>query len=187
MNTNYYFSGKEAKLIPSYIIFHELVFWCFSGFVIYETIYDNYGVHGIMLILFYIIGVWFILYYSGFKFIYYRWLMLQHDMDTTLSIDTAQQIFIYTRKEKSITFTPMDIDKWWRYDNGPGLADFVKIIEIKLKNGEHIVLSTGLEDAVNLIYYHSGELGFPEEYLADGQHARYQSFKNYIEELKQLI
>ena len=183
MKMNYSFSGKDAKLIPSYIVFHELVFWCFAGFVIYESIYNNHGVHGIMLILFYIIAVWFILYYSGFKFIYYRWLMLQYDKDTTISIDTSQQIFIYTNKEKTITFTPSDIDKWWRFKSGPGLAEFVKIIEIKLKNGEHIVISSGLEDAVYLIYYHSKELGFPEEYLLDGQYARYQSFKEYIREI----
>ena len=184
MNSTYHFSSKDAKLIPIYIIFHELVFWCFMGFVMYESIYDNRVVHGIMLVLFYIVYMWFFWYYSGFKFIYYRWLMLKYDEDTTFSIDTTQQIFTYVRKNMAITFTPNDIDKWWRFKSGPGIAEFIRIIEIELKNGEHIIISSGIEEAANLIYYHSDELGFPKEYLADGQNVRYQSFKAYIEKLK---
>ena len=187
MKTIYHISGKDAELMPVYIIFHELVFWCFMGFVIYESIYDNRGVHGIMLALFYIICIWFFFYYSGFKYIHYRWLMLKYDKDTTFTIDTTQQVFSYVRKGKAISFTPNDIDKWWRFKSGPGMAEFIRIIEIKLKNGEHIVISTGIGDAVHFIYYHSDELGLPKEYLADGQYERYKSFKAYIEQLETLV
>ena len=187
MKTIYRISGKDAKLIPIYIIFHELVFWCFMGFVIYESIYNNRGVHGVLLVLFYFVCIWFFFYYSGFKFIYYRWLMLKYDKDSIFTIDTAQQLFSYVRKEKAITFTPNDIDKWWRYKSDPGLAEFLRIIEIRLKNGEHIIISSGIEEAADLLYYHSEELGFPKEYLADGQYERYKSFKAYIEHLERSV
>ena len=183
MKTIYQFRGKDAKLLPIYIIFHEVVFWCFLGFVIYESICDNRGVNSIVLVLFYIGCMWFFLYYSGFKFIYYRWLMLKYDKDTTFTIDASQQIFTYVRGGKTLHFTPNDIDKWWRYKTGPGLAEFIKIIEIKLKNGEEIVISSGLEDAAYLIYYHSEELGLPKENNIM-THEKYKSFKAYIEDLE---
>lgn len=180
----YEFSSADVKLLPPGIVVNVLVFWLLGGVMIYTGIFNN---HGIPLILVLILAAYFMISVSGLKYIYYRWLMLKYDKKSALIIDTTCYVFTYMNKEKTISFSPCDIDQWWMYECGPVFAKYVEILEIKLKNGEHIVISTGIGNAVRFIYYHSEELGFPKEYLADGQYERYKSFRAYIEQLERSV
>ena len=67
------------------------------------------------------------------------------------------------------------------------MSMYVSAIEFRLKNGKRVVISSGLQKAIDFIYDNRNELGLPEEYLADGQYGRSQSFKAYIENLEQLV
>lgn len=61
---------------------------------------------------------------------------------------------------------------------------YVSAIEFRLKNGKRVVISSGLQKAIDFIYDNRNELGLPEEYREGGQSARNQSFDEYIEEIE---
>ena len=182
--TTYFFSRRDASLLDLSIVVHLLLFWVFAGVIIYCGYCNN---NGIPLILIWILAIWYVVYFSGFRFLYYRWLMLKYDDKTTLTIDTTNKSFTYIRSDKTIFFTSDDIKKWWIYETGPGLAKFVEIIEISLKDGENIIISSGVGDAVYFIYSHRKELELPEEQLTMDKQEQSTFFKSYIKEIKSMM
>ena len=118
--------------------------------------------------------------------------MFQFDKNSTLTIDTEDRTISYKYKEygttdKVIAFKVADIDKWWKFDSGYMTVFIEEPMEFRLKDGKKVVISCVFKKAVDFIYSHKKELGLPEEYLAEGQSGRSQSFKAYIEKLEQLV
>ncbi len=182
MEKEYTFNSTNAVFWEWPILVNTIFFWGFGAFIIYEGYTNN--PQNIPMFIIYILALFFIYEAAGIKYLYYRWLMFKNSRHTILVIDTILQTYTYTHNEETITFSPADIDKWWKYDCGPGLSKDVGVLEFRLKNEKKIVISSGLGNAVDFIYYHRKELGLPEEYRADGQYARFQSFKEYIKEIE---
>lgn len=171
------YTGNSSSLINFEVIFHFVGYWLVGGMFIYVYFRDP---HIILLLL----AAYWILYPSGYRFFYYRWKLFKYNEETTLSIDAEHHIFTSMHKDKVITFSSSDIEKWWRYECGPYMSTFVKIIELRLKDGKKVIIATGLDEAIDFIYDNCIELGMPEEYRAADQYARYQSFMDYIKEIE---
>ena len=169
------FSSKDAHLINRQVILHFARYLVFGGVIIIVSF-----VHQQMFGLF--IAAIFLFYPPGYRALYYRWLSLKFNKTTELAIDTEHYIFSYKHKEKLITFQSSDVEKWWTYEFGPFPTPFVEILEIRLKNGEKVIISSGLKDAVSFICSNSNHLGLPEQYLMS-THEKYKSFLEYIEDI----
>ncbi len=184
MEKEYSFTHKDSQLINVGILLRLLIDCFPCGVMIYAYATNDFSV--LKFIIYLILSSLPLCY--ACKHLYYRWLMFQFDKESVFFVDTEHKMFTYKYKEhdtieKMVTFTPSDIEKWWKFDAGR-MSDFAGTIEFRLKDGRKIVISCGLEKAIDFIYLHSEELGLPEEYLAGGQSARYQSYKEYIEEIE---
>ena len=170
------FSSKGAHFVYYQVILHFVLYLSFGGAIVVASV-----VHQQMFGLF--IAAIFIFFPPGYISLYYRWLSFKFNSSTKLSIDTEHYIFSYKHKEKLITFHSNDVEKWWTYEYGPFCTPFVEIVEIRLKNGEKVIISSGLKDAVSFICYNSDNLGLPEQHHMK-THEKYKSFLAYIDEIK---
>lgn len=169
------FSSKDARFINYQVILHFVPYLSLGiMFIVVSFIYQQ------MFVL--LIAAFFLFYPPGYKALYYRWLSFRFNKATELSIDTEHYIFSYKHKEKLITFHSNDVEKWWTYEFGPFCTPFVEIVEIRLRNGENVIISSGLKDAVSFICYNSDNLGLPEQYPIS-THEKYKSFMAYIEDI----
>lgn len=169
-----YYTENNASLINFEVVFHFVGNWLIGG--VFMLVYFRHP-HVILLFL----AAYWLLDPSGYKHFYYRWKLFKYNAETLLSIETERNIFAYQHKEHVITFCPSDIEKWWKYECGPYMSTFVKIIELRLRDGKKVIISSGLDSAIDFIYDHSKELGFPEE-SPDSTHEKFLAFKAYIDE-----
>lgn len=169
------FSSTDTRFINYQVILHFVPYLSFGVmFIVVSFIQQQ------MFVL--LIAAFFLFYPPGYKSLYYRWLSFRFNKTTELSIDTEHLIFSYKHKEKLITFHSNDVEKWWTYEFGPFCTPFVEIVEIRLRNGEKVIISSGLKDAVSFICSNSNHLGLPEQYLMS-THEKYKSFLEYIEDI----
>ena len=187
MEKNYIFTSKNESFLDIAIVIYLIVISSPCFIAIYRYIHPVSNRPHILLLVILLAAMSLPIGYS-FKHLYYRWLMFQFDKESTFSIDTEHKMFTYKYKEhhtieKEVTFTAEDIEKWWKFDAGY-MSVFIETLEFRLKDGKKVVVSSGLEKAIDFIYLHSKELGLPEEYLEGDQHERAQSFQSYIEEIE---
>ena len=183
MKSSYTFNQDNVPFITVSIAIHILIFWAFGGIILYTYILSPPQHISPQHIVGLFIAVYFILEPITWKYIYYRLKLFQYNKHTSFSIDTERKVFTYMHGSKVLSFNSDDIEKWWGFEGGPYMSTFVELIEIHLKNGESVVISTGLENAVDFIYYHKDELELPDEYLKDGKYERSKSFHAYMEEI----
>lgn len=190
MEKNYTFTSQNESFLDLAIIIYTPIILSPCFIAIYRYIHPVSSRPHILLLLV-LLAAWSLPIGYSFKHLYYRWLMFQFDKESILSINTEHKTITYKHKgrgtiEEAVTFTPDDIEKWWKFDAGY-MSMYVSAIEFRLKNGKRVVISSGLQKAIDFIYDNRNELGLPEEYVAEGQSGRSRSFKAYIEKLEQLV
>ncbi len=169
------FSSKDTHFINYQVIIHFVLYIFMGGVIVIASC-----IHQQMLGL--LLAAIFIFYPPDYISLYYRWLSFKSNSGTQLLIDTEHNIFSYKHKELLITFHSNDVEKWWTYEYGPFCTPFIEIVEIRLKNGEKVVISSVLKNATSFICYNSDCLGLPEQYPM-GTDEKYKSFLVYIEEI----
>ena len=170
-----YFSSEGASFINFNVIFHFVLHWGFAGLITYVSFRDKH-MYGLIVVPFFM--------FFGINDLHYRWLLFKYNKTTTLSIDTDKKIFTYKHGDNVITFNSSDVGNWWKYERGPVGSPFVEIIEIQLKNGEKVIISSGLKGAVYFLCDNSTELGLPEQHLMD-TYEKSKSFQSFIDKISE--
>lgn len=152
----YTFSRKEALFINIHVILHILTCWPLLWITIYMCIdyyndciqlFSNLG----MLLICIVIGLWL---YLSCKNFYYRWRLFKYNETTSLLINISQKNFKYKHNDIVVTFNSCEVEKWsWcEYKNDP-YNTIVEVIDIELKNGEKVILSSGIGKNVLLFFF----------------------------------
>ncbi|MCR5049859.1 MAG: hypothetical protein K6A36_02110 [Paludibacteraceae bacterium] len=111
--------------------------------------------------------------------LYQRWQVFQYDKDTTLLIAIKQQSFIYKGHNKIIGFGSSDIEEWyWDSYTFDPYNVCAEIVDIRLKNGERIILSNGIGPVAEFFRENWKELGMPK-----GKRSS-ESFVSYMKEIE---
>ena len=106
--------------------------------------------------------------------------MFKYNEDTSLLIDTKLQTFTYKQRDKIFRFNASDVSSWsWRgYGPPPPNITYVEIIEIKLRNGEKVIISTGIGKVLDLFRENWRELGLPKGQISTN------SLRTYMKEIE---
>ncbi len=94
--------------------------------------------------------------------LYYRWWLFKYNDSTTLEINLKQRLFTYKHDDDIVSFSSDDIKEWyWRVDDStyPYSCVVVEIVDVRLQNGEKVIISSGIGDVLDL---------FCESLKADG-------------------
>lgn len=179
---SYTFSRKEASLfINLEVVLHVVLVWPLCIFVIYTCVFNRevyIQIFPTALVLFLII-VSFIVLCVSCAYMRYRWLLFKYSEVVTLSIDVKRQTFIYKQNDKVIEFGSSDINNWYSAEYKFDLYNVcAEIAEIRLKNGQKIIVSNGIGPVVDFFLGNWKELGMPK-----GERSN-QSLRSYIMELK---
>jgi len=191
MKTNYTFAQFHRFI--DFDMLPLAISWAFSGFIIYIAISRPSDM--ITTIMGLLVAALFIFHPLVFRNTYYRWISYKYNQQTSISIDTTQKIFTYKHDYITITFTPDDIKKWWIYYRDIIPSTFCcDVIEIHLKNGKNIVMTSELEcteelinsdgskDVVHFVDENWKDLGLPKEYQVS-RHEKSISFHTYLREI----
>lgn len=175
------YNGNGSSLINFWVIFHFVGNWLLGGGFIFVYFYEPQP-HIILLFL----AAYWLLDPPAYRYFYWRWKLFKYNEKTTLSIDTERNIFSYRHRETLITFNHNEVEQWWKYECGPYMSTFIKILKLKLRNGREVIFSSGFDEAIDFLYDHSKELGLPKEEDSINTYEKYKSFRKYIEEIKEV-
>lgn len=141
------FNNTNDSFINFDVMMHFAGTWSLGGILVYA-----YCIHQQLLILLFALCL--LLFPTGYKYLYYRWLMFKHNKSAEFIVDTENGHFVYKRLDEVITFKFSDVDKWFCKEYGPFLflCTYVEIIEIRLKNGKKVTISSGV-NTKSLIYH----------------------------------
>lgn len=179
---SYSFSSKEASLfINLEVVLHVVLVWPLCIFVIYTGVFNREVYMQIFpsaLVLFLIILSFIVLGVSCVH-MHYRWLLFKYSKVVSLSIDVKRQTFIYKKNDKVIEFGSCDINNWYSAEYKFDLYNVcAKIAEIRLKNGQKIIISNGIGPVVDFFLGNWKELGMPKGKKSS------QSFHSYLKEIE---
>ncbi len=184
LKDSYTFDRAEGLFLNFDVIFLTMIRWPLMGFVIYTCIfyYDVYmkifpDVFIILLIILTCLGL--VLSCVDLR---HRWLLFKYSEKVALFIDTKQRVFMYKHSDNVIRFNSDDIDTWYweRYSFWaclPLTNTCAEIVEIRLKNGETIIVSNGIGHVLYFFLENWKELGLPE-----GQNSS-KSLSSYVKEI----
>lgn len=171
---NFNFSRKDGLFLNYHVIAHIVLCWPLIGLGVYMGVSHP----TVYLILLSIISCLILMAFC--INLYQRWLLFKIEESTTLSINAEQRTFTYKHNDTIVNFTSDDIEKWSWYIYHLDIVNNVlaEIVEIKLKNGETIIVSNGIGSILNFFCENWKELGMPE-----GKQS-YRLLHSYIMELK---
>lgn len=169
------FCSKDAALFNNDISSCCMFNCCLGGsgaymFISYPNIYT--------FILF-LIG--FFVTIPTFVSLYYRWWLFRYSESTTLTIDFGQRLFTYKHDDDVVFFSSNDVKEWyWRKKDStyPYSTVVVEIIDIRLQNGEKIIISSGIGDVLDFLRTKREKLGLPK-----GKES-FKSLRSYMKEIK---
>ena len=158
MNNDYTFSRSDGLFINYDVIMHVGIYWPLMGLCIYMGM-SHPNVYMILLSILACI----ILVFSCIN-LYQRWLLFKIEGSTTLSINVEQKTFIYKHKNIVLAFNSNDIEKWYwhAYHFDPVNCVLAEIVEIRLKNGNKVIISNGIGSVLDFFRENWKELGLPE-------------------------
>lgn len=153
---------------------HIISYWPLMGLGIYMGV-SHPNVYTILLSIIACL----ILLASGIK-LCQRWHLFKMEESTVLSINVEQKTFIYKHNDIAVNFNSNEIKLWqWQiYRFDPNNSILAEIVEIKLKNGQKIILSNGIGNVLDFLRDNWKELGLPE-----GKRS-YSSLRSYMKEIK---
>ena len=170
---NFNFSRKDGILVNYEILYHLVIYWPLMGLGPYVLI-SHPNVYTVLLCI-----LMCLLLLCSWVCLHNRWLLFKYEEDTTLSIDVEQRNLIYKHNDRVIGFSLNDIIEWyWNEYKIDPYDTYAKIVEIRLKNGQKIIVSNGIGPVVDFFLGNWKELGMPK-----GERSN-QSLRSYIMELK---
>ena len=173
-NITYTFSRKDGLFMNSHVIAHIVMYWPLMGLGVYMGVINP----NVYVILLSIIACM-VLVFSCIN-LYQRWLLFKIAESTTLSINAEQRTFIYKHNDTVVNFTSNDIEKWYwhTYHLDPVLCVLAEIVEIRLKNGEKIIVSNGIGPVSDFFRENWKELGMSQGLKTS------RSLCSYMKEIK---
>ena len=157
-----------------YITWTGLMYACICKYV-YSHYYQYLYILLICTIFFFAILM---AYPSGYKYIYYRWLVFKYNKTTEFVIDIENKKFSYKHDKKEITFYSSDIEKWSYGIYGRFRIFMVIVVRIKLKNGTKVNLSSCIGTIKDFLQENEELLGIPRGTYRYSDN--YRSLKYYI-------
>ena len=155
---NYTFSRKDGLFLNFDVISHLVIYWPLMGLGPYMVI-SHPNVYTILLCI-----LMCLLLLFSCVCLHNRWLLFKYEEDTTLSIDIEQRDIIYKHNDRAIGFSLNDIVEWyWNEYKIDLYGTYAEIIEIRLKNGEKIIVSNGIGPILYFFLDNWKELGMPED------------------------
>ena len=154
---NYTFSRKDGLFLNFDVISHLVIYWPLMGLGPYIVI-SHPNVYTILLCI-----LMCLLLLFSCVCLHNRWLLFKYEEDTTLSIDIEQRDIIYKHNDRAIGFSLNDIVEWyWNEYKIDLYGTYAEIIEIRLKNGEKIIVSNGIGSVLDFFRENWKELGLPK-------------------------
>ena len=171
-NNSYTFSRTEASYVNYDVVAHVVTCWPLMGLGLCLVI-SHPNVYTILLCI-----LACLLLLSSCICLRNRWLLFKYEEDTTLSINIKQRSLIYKHNDRIVGFSINDIVEWyWNKCKIDSYITYAEIVEIRLKNGEKIVVSNGIGPVLNFFRYNWKELGMPE-----GKQST-RSLRSYMKEI----
>lgn len=162
---NYTFSRGDAFFVNIYIFVEIVAMWSVIGVAAYMSICYQH-IYAQLFSLIFFICIWAaIVYciYTSCELLYHRWRLFKYNESTTLSISVAQREFIYKHDDNVVCFTSNDVEQWyWReYTMRTGYP-YVEIIDVQLRNGDRVIISSGIGNVLNFFRDKWKDLGLPK-------------------------
>ncbi len=169
---SYTFSRTEASYVNYDMISHFVIYWPLLGLGPYIAI-SHPNVYTMLLCV-----LTCLLLLSSCICLRNRWLLFKYEEDTTLSINIKQRSLIYKHNDRIVGFSINDIVEWyWNKYHIDVRHTYAEIVEMRLKNGEVIVVSNGIGPVLNFFLENWKDLGMPEE------KQRLHSLRSYMKEI----
>ena len=193
MNTTYYFCHKDDSFINVEVVFCFVVSWICAGLIVYAFFvspihiptFSEISKKGLLVcllqypsILFFCVAIFFM--HNPFSYLKERKRLFKYNENTSLLIDTKLQTFTYKQRDKIFRFNASDVSSWsWRgYGPPPPNSTDVEIIDIRMKNGEKIIISSGIGNVLDLFRENWKELGLPQGQISTN------SLRTYMKEIE---
>lgn len=179
-NTNIYtFNSQKESFLNFSIVLWQIIL----PLAVIVDVYKNNMQYFYILLIFSVLLIALLTTFpSSYKHLYYRWIIFQYNKNTTLIVDVEQKHFTYQHNDKIISFVSDDIEKWSWHNFEAWNVNFVKIVRIKLKNGEKINISSGIGDVEEFLQENQEQLSLPKGKYRYGDD--FNSLRAYIESIQ---